>query len=79
MADKPYWHRVSDETGTLYDGRDSADAMAVWSKSISLGNTYVMLESLRSPDEQLREIDGAGNGRPGETTEGCDNLVGRRE
>lgn len=57
MSGKVYWHRVSTDKANLYDGPDSADAMAAWSRCISEGAVYVMLESLRSPDEKLREKD----------------------
>ena len=32
---------------TRYDGTDAADAMAAWSKAISQGTEYVILEALR--------------------------------
>ncbi|HEV2175242.1 MAG TPA: hypothetical protein VGR71_16835 [Nitrospira sp.] len=47
-----YRYRVETDQKTLYDGRDAADAMAAWSRAISSRAEYVMLESLRSPDEQ---------------------------
>lgn len=33
--------------GRVYDSTDPADAMAAWSKAISEGRLYVMLEALR--------------------------------
>lgn len=67
MSDKKvYWHRVETAKRTLYDGPDSADAMAAWSDAITRRLEYVTLESLRSPDEQFRS-NGDGEERPAES------------
>jgi hypothetical protein len=54
-----YWHRVESARRVLYDGPDNADAMAAWSEAIAHNLQYVTLESLRSPDEQLRRLENA--------------------
>jgi hypothetical protein len=50
-----YWYRVDADKGValegsyrkLYAGHDVADAIAAWSKAVSDGEEYVMLEALR--------------------------------
>jgi hypothetical protein len=51
MAAPEYWHLVETQRprARLYDGNDAADAMAAWSRAVSEGTGYVMLESLLRP------------------------------
>ncbi len=44
----------------LYDGTDIPDAMAAWSKAVSEGVEYVMLEALA--DRSVRTLAGDGDG-----------------
>lgn len=49
---KEYQHMVDAQNPghvKLYDGTDAADAMAAWSKAISMGVEYVTLESMVRP------------------------------
>jgi hypothetical protein len=40
-SEQPHGHQ------TLYNGLDAADAMAAWSKAVSDGAEYAVLEALR--------------------------------
>jgi hypothetical protein len=51
-----YWYRVEVDHKETYDGKVAADAMAAWSKAVGDEKAeYICFETLRSPDEQLRE------------------------
>lgn len=67
MTAPEYWHRVEadypGERVTRYNGRDAADAMAAWSRAVSDGAEYIVIESLIRSAPLPPEHQGHGSGQ----------------